>query len=234
VIRLSQPPNQRWQWQDVSQPGAGVPKDSSPFGYVDAGTGLDVVAYRDDEEGLRILQEGPAGWSHLSLTWATQQENPTPLAAAPIWGMARAGEEHRLFCLDHRQDIRMFFRGGDGAWHTRSLTEELSLPPAGAVVVQRVYSVAGTELQWVLVFTDYEGLVWEVRSVGDGWTTELVQAEDMPLVGRHFLAAWSSDEERHVAYTADNGNIQLLSRPLSDVVAGGWRVRNLSRDSGAI
>jgi hypothetical protein len=83
--------------------------------------------------------------------------------------MAREGEEHRLFCLDHRQDIRMFFWGADGAWHTRSLTAELGLPPARAMAVQRISTEV--EFAWVLVFSDFDGQLWDVQSSGDGWTT---------------------------------------------------------------
>ncbi|HEU0128941.1 MAG TPA: hypothetical protein VFQ48_10100, partial [Pseudonocardiaceae bacterium] len=233
VIRLSQAPGQGWQWEDVSQAGAGYPLNT-PFGYADYGVGLDVIAYRDNEEGLRILQEGPSGWSHISLTWATQHENPMPLAASPIWGMAREGEQHRLFCLDHRQDIRMFYWGADGAWHTRSLTAELGLPPTKALAVQRIFSLADIELKWVLVFADYEGRLREVRSSGDGWTTHLIQTDNIPPVGRQAISVWLSDTQRHVAYTAVNGNIQLLSRSISDVVADSWHRRNLTRAAGVI
>ncbi|WP_433652241.1 matrixin family metalloprotease [Micromonospora zamorensis] len=232
VIRLSQPPGQGWSWEDVSQPGAGHPI-GTPFGYVDHGTGLDVIAYRDNEEGLRILQEGPAQWTNLSLTWATQQENPLPLSGHPVWGMAGAGEQHRLFALDHRQDIRLYFLGADG-WHTRSLTAELGLPPASSLAVQRIFSVDDVELAWVLVFADFDGRLWEVRSSGDGWTVHQIQAEGMTPAGLHLVSVWLSDTERHVAQLAANGTIQLLSRSLSDVVADEWRARNLTVLTGVV
>jgi hypothetical protein len=232
VIRLSQPPGQGWFWEDVSQPGAGWP-DSNPFGYVDHTVGRDVIAYRDNEEGLRILQEGATGWSHLSLTWATQHENPTPLTMMPIWGMARSGEEHRLFCMDHQQHIRMFFFGADGAWHTRSLTAELGLPLARTIAVQRLFNIDEVELTWVVVWIDAEGRLREITSEGTEWSDRIIPTGDMPP-GYGLVSVWLSDTERHITYPAVNGNLQLLSRWNTDVVSGDWRRVNLTRDSGVI
>jgi matrixin len=232
VIRLSQAPGQGWIWEDVSQPGAGVPEDSSPFGYVDQATGLEIIAYRDDGEGLRILQEGPTGWSQTSLSAATQHENPLLLAASPIWGMAGKGEQHRLFCLDQQQDIRMFYWGADGAWHTRSLTAELGLPPAGAVVPQRTGASTG-EPAWVLVFSGADRQLWELTAAPDNWAARVIEPGENPPVGFHFVAAWLSQTDRYISYSAANGNVLLLSKSLTDP-EGGWHRTNLTRQSGVI
>jgi len=229
VVRLSQSGDQPWQWEDVTPPGAGHP-DGAVIAYRDETSGFDVIAYRDNEEHLRILQEGPTGWTQTSLTWATQHENPTLLANNAVWGMAAPGEEHRLFCIDHRQDIRMFYFSADGAWHTRDLTAEQGLPVAKSLAVHRV-PVAG-ELTWTLVFSDYEGHVWTMRSSGKDWIADHIVADGMAPPGRHNVSAWLSQTERHVSYTGENGNLYLLSRPLDP--EGDWTSVNLTRRSGAI
>ena len=232
VIRLSQAPGQNWVWQDVSVQGAAIP-DGDPFGYVDGATGLDVVVYRDAEEHLRMLRETPDGWSQISVTGATQAENPLPLTMSPLWGMHRAEEQHRVFGIDHRQDIRMYFVGDDGAWHTRSLTAELGLPECSASAVQRLAGPGGTAEAWFIVFADFDGGLWELRDDGDGWHAEPIQIDDMPPVGSSVLSMWRSDTERHITYTAANGNIQLLSRSLADVTDG-WHRTNLTRQSDVV
>jgi Matrixin len=206
VIRLSGVAGD-WRWEDVSQPGGSAPI-GDPIGYVDERIGHDVIAYRDRAGDLHLLQDGPTGWAHTSPTRLTRHENPTPLIAGPLHGMARAGEQHQLFCLDHRQDIRTFFRGSDGQWHTRSLTADLGLPPARALAVHRIFSVLDIAWTWGLVFTD--------------------------LAGRHGVSAWSSATERHVTFTGVDGNIYLLSRSAGDVLAGSWHGENLTRSTGAI
>ncbi|WP_405092788.1 matrixin family metalloprotease [Micromonospora sp. NBC_01392] len=232
IIRLSETPGAGWTWQDISQSGAGT-HNGSIIGYVDQATGLDAVAYRDNEDGLRLLQEHADGWSHISLTWATQAENPTPLEAMPIFGSARAGEAHRLFAVDYRLDIRMWEPGGDGVWHTRSLTAELGLPPTRAMTVQRLFSVDEVDLTWVIVCSDHQGGLREIVSDGDAWQVRDIPTGDLPP-GRTGISAWVGDTRRYLTYTAVNGNTALLSRPSSDVVAGEWQAHNLTRESGII
>ncbi|RKN50725.1 matrixin family metalloprotease [Micromonospora endolithica] len=229
VVRLSQAPGQGWVWEDVSVPGAAAP-DGSPFAYVDGVTGLDVIVYRDAGEHLRMLWEGPDGWGQVSLTEATQAENPLPLTMMPLWGEHRAGERHRVFGIDHRQDIRMYFVGDDGAWHTRSLTGELGLPECSATAVQRLPDDPAGDT-WLVAFADFTGGLWELHGDGDTWQVRQVQVDGMPPVGRTLLSVWLSDGQRHIAYTAANGNIQLLSRPLGD---GEWHRTNLTRVSDVV
>ncbi|MCZ7476179.1 matrixin family metalloprotease [Micromonospora sp. WMMC273] len=230
TIRLSQAPGQGWVWQDVSVEGA-VAADGTPYGYVDGVTGLDVIIYRDAEEHLRMLWEGPEGWGQISLTWATQAENPLPLTMMPVWGEHRAGERHRVFGLDHRQDIRMYGVGDDGAWHTRSLTAELGLPECSASAVQRLPGVDGAPDGWLLVFADFDGGLWELTGDGDAWQAERVQIDGMPPVGRSVLSVWLGGDRLQITYTAANGNIQLLSRSLGD---HDWQRTNLTRVSDVV
>ncbi|WP_157610440.1 matrixin family metalloprotease [Spirillospora albida] len=230
VIRLSQRPGLPWQWEDITQPGASRPLDSGLFPYLNRDTGWEFVTYTDEGDELRMLQEGPDGWSQLSLHQATQDEKPLLVADSPICAAARPGEEHRLFFIDHIQNIRMFFQGSDGVWHTRDLSAELGLPHARFLAMHRV--PVGSELTWSLVWGGYDDDIQILRSAGDGWVSETIALPRMPAT-RDGYSVWLSQTERHIAFRGVDGNAHLLSRPLADPAAE-WRLENVSRTSGSV